>query len=202
MNKGSALLGQARQGGALAGAQFVEGFGRDIGISVSYEEMVKSSPEFANMLAGFTLKSQGTAAESIEAYDQAIRIYEVLVPVRRELGLDLANCYFNKGLALLTADQIEAASGTCEQAIALCVAFEKYDSRAELKSLLHESRQLRLQIEQEASQRPRVYPTEGPTVAQLAQRQNIEYQQALAAWQALPLLKRWRTKKPKPPAEV
>ena len=199
MHKGNAL----RSLGRLAEA--IEAHERAIGI---HEPLAKTRPELANDLAaawmnkGNALDSLGRLAEAIEAYAQAIRIYEMMVPVRREHGLDLAKCYFNKGGTLLNAGRIEAARGTCEQAIALCLGLEKDDSRPLLKSILHSSRQLKLQIEQMASQMPRILPTGNPTMALLEQRRNIEYQQALAAWQALPLLKRWRTRKPQPPAQM
>jgi len=143
--------------------------------------------------------NRGRAYSELRQYDRAITDYDAVL----RLDSLFAVSYFNRGLARMALRDLDGAIADFESADALDPTNTSY------RDQLDEAKAVRAT----PSTRPsppadRVAPDPGggiprPTSdADRALRLDLEYQQALERWKALPFWQRPRTKRPEPPAEI
>ena len=149
-------------------------------------------------------------AGALAEYDRALEIREELVQRegRRELANDLAMTHVNKAVTLQKLSQHEAAITEVERAIALLESPQYANQAAVGEKLLAAAQRVKREAT-EAKNLTTMYGTSRPTYiprpqfdAEKAMRRNIEYREALKAWNALSWWQRRKTPKPEPRSDT
>lgn len=185
-----------------------------------YEALiVKGRNELREELAGLCLEKallhlhlediNGAVAQ----YDRAIAIRERLVEEegRSELGNDLALVYVNRAILWRGRGESVKARQDAERAIEIVNAPENRSTAAVREKIVETARRIKGDAAAPgmSTMNPAAMPDNyRPYIprpqldANEAARRNIEYRKALAVWQSLPFLKRWKTPKPEPPSDA
>ena len=157
-----------------------------------YTEAIRLDPKNAKYL-----NNRGRAYFEVKQYNPAIADFDAA------LGIDprFAVSYFNRGLAREATGDRNGAMADFAKSVELEPSNMTYRERLNAANVPRAVPSTTIPVPRHASASPA--PSGGiphPAAdADRAAQLNIEYQQALAQWKALPLWKRLRTNRPEPP---